>query len=256
MQTEFARALLREYDVPVPAEEHTCGDQLYEDAFRHPSAAARNFGGRHAAKDDSYQRLEFLGDAVVGLVVATYLYDRYPGCNEGFLTNMRSMLVNGSMLSFLSVRLGMAAQLSLSDAAEAAGVRDSAKVQEDVFEAFIGAVYLAFDGEGASLDVRGRGFQAAYRFLVNVYERHVDFAELVCKHDPTERFMQWARMVGEEPVLRTVAIDPTPGEAAAAAPRQYLTHAILSAGRIVATGRGTTRREAEMKAATAAMAAG
>jgi dsRNA-specific ribonuclease len=58
-------------------------------------------------QEESNERLEFLGDSILNLIVASYLFERYPGVNEGFLTTMRTKLVNGKMLAFLSGQINL-----------------------------------------------------------------------------------------------------------------------------------------------------
>ena len=58
-------------------------------------------------QENSNERLEFLGDSILNLTVARYVFDRYPDDNEGFLTNMRTKLVNGKMLAFLGEKIGL-----------------------------------------------------------------------------------------------------------------------------------------------------
>lgn len=94
------------------------------------------------------QRLEFLGDAVLGMILAEQLFDRMPAEREGVLTRYRSILVNGSQLAGLARELGLNTFVRLSDSERLAGGeqgRDS--ILEDAFEAVIGAIYLDSDLE-------------------------------------------------------------------------------------------------------------
>lgn len=105
-------------------------------ALTHPSY------GQEDRKSDHNQRLEFLGDAVLGLVVAERLYAELPQEREGALTRFRSMLVKGHQLCQLARELQLGKFLRLGDAEESQGGRDRDSILEDAFEAVLGSVYL------------------------------------------------------------------------------------------------------------------
>lgn len=106
---------------------------LYELAFRHSSASRHSKGSI-----ENNERLEFLGDAVLGTIIADYLYQRYPEKDEGFLTSMRSKIVSRSNLNCVSKELGIH-KLILSKLDK----RKPAKsLGGDTLEALIGAIYL------------------------------------------------------------------------------------------------------------------
>lgn len=121
-------------------------------------------------RDSSYERLEFLGDAVLNLVTASYLYDRYPNEDEGFMTRMRTQLINGKMLADLCLRhTSLHRFISASEKVKGGGVPYN--ILEDVFEAFLGAVYI------------DSGFETAKKWLICLWESSVDFSELASKQD-------------------------------------------------------------------------
>ncbi|MEZ4388314.1 MAG: ribonuclease III [Candidatus Krumholzibacteriia bacterium] len=93
-------------------------------------------------REDSNERLEFLGDAVLGLVVNDYLYHRFPEASEGDLTKMKSLLVCGARLSEVAGRLDLGAHIRMSRSEAATGGRRRASILSDTTEALIGAVYL------------------------------------------------------------------------------------------------------------------
>ena len=107
---------------------------LYNQAFRHNSVAKEIKEGIK----DSNERLEFLGDAVLGIVIADYLFRKFPYKDEGFLTKMRSKIVSRDHLNQLAVKLGLNKFLfQTSDP----GLKFSS-MHGDAFEALIGAVYM------------------------------------------------------------------------------------------------------------------
>lgn len=114
---------------------------------------------------ESNERLEFLGDAVIDLIVGEYLYDRYPDEDEGFLTQMRISLVNGKMLARLGRLLGLQRHVLLSAGQE--HMRETDNVVEDTFEALVGAMY------------KDAGAAFAKRWFVSLLEENLDFTQLV-----------------------------------------------------------------------------
>ena len=105
-------------------------------ALTHPSSDQKR------STNLNYERLEFLGDAVLELVVSRELFTRYPKADEGELTKMRSAIVSRAHLSGLAARLGWGEQLTLSPQLEANGGRKSLSILANTFESVIGAVMM------------------------------------------------------------------------------------------------------------------
>ena len=121
------------------------GSPLLEEALTHPSFANE----QRPDKRVDNQRLEFLGDAVLGLVTSELLMQRFPLANEGELSLMRSLLVNTEALAAWARSVVLAPSLKLGRGADAAGERDRDNVLADAVEAIVGAVYVARGIEGA-----------------------------------------------------------------------------------------------------------
>ncbi len=121
------------------------GSPLLEEALTHPSFANEQRPDRRIDN----QRLEFLGDAVLGLVTSELLMQRFPAANEGELSLMRSLLVNTEALAAWARSVELAPSLKLGRGADAAGERDRDNVLADAVEAIVGAVYVARGIEGA-----------------------------------------------------------------------------------------------------------
>jgi len=109
---------------------------LLEQALTHGSALSTDSPGR------SYQRLEFLGDAVLELVVSERLFRDNPDAEEGAMTVMRSSLVRGPALSAVAREIALGDHLRLGEAARDSGTHGNDAVLEDAVEAIFGAVYL------------------------------------------------------------------------------------------------------------------
>lgn len=154
---------------------YTFQDQaLLEEAFTHPSYAHDRDGGF------GNERLEFLGDAVLGLVIAQRLYVAHPDWREGELTRARSSLVNTHALARRSRQLGLGEFLQLGKTELRTGGREKSSILGNLFEAILGALYL--DG----------GFEAAEQFLGRVFEHDFEAGALVAVRDPKTRFQEWA----------------------------------------------------------------
>ncbi len=128
---------------------------LYNQAFSHSSNK----------ETVNNERLEFLGDAVLGVVVAEYLFKLFPYKGEGFLTQVRSKIVNGNNLHQLAIKLGLDNYLK-TNLTKTETVKSSA--YGDAFEALIGAIYL------------DKGFLTCKKFIIHkIIKLHVDIDELV-----------------------------------------------------------------------------
>lgn len=129
---------------------------LYRLAFQHRSVAKEN---EHGIKI-SNERLEYLGDAVLGAVIADMLFKKFPYKDEGFLTEMRSKIVSRESLKRLAMKLGIDKLMTNIDIAHRS-------VYGDAFEALIGALYL------------DKGYQVCYHFIVHrLVKHHIDIDRL------------------------------------------------------------------------------
>lgn len=123
-------------------------------------------------QNKSYERLEFLGDAIVHSILAEYLFKRYPHTDEGFMTKLRTKIENGNTLSTLSKTIGLGEFAIISRHVENNGGRTTNdSLLEDLFEAFIGALYL-----DASYDV-------CRKFLITIIEKEINLAQML--HEET-----------------------------------------------------------------------
>ncbi len=158
---------------------HRFGDvALLEEALTHASLA----GGRHrrGRRPRSNERLEFLGDRVLGLVVARLLLERFPGDDEGALGARLSHLVNRETLAEVARELGLAAWLRLSRGEEGSGGRTNPGILADCLEAVIGALFI--DG----------GLAAAERFVRDRWSARVD-ALRAPPRDAKTKLQEWAQ---------------------------------------------------------------
>ena len=147
--------------------------ELASTALTHPSWANETDGG------GGNERLEFLGDAVLGLVVARLLYESHPDWREGELTRARAALVNGHVLARQARELGLVDYLVLGRTERRSGGSEKERVLANLFEAVIGALYL----DGGIEPVRALVSRCFGEALVD---------EATLQRDPKTRFQEWA----------------------------------------------------------------
>jgi dsRNA-specific ribonuclease len=185
--------ILKKYDI----DDNIVNLDIYQKAFIHKSYSRKDpkdLGENVEIADKpegalelfeyNNETLEFLGDAVISTVVARYLLERFHGQNEGFLTKMRSKLVNGEMLGNLAYKMGFGELIIISRHIEdKCNGRTNPNILEDSFEAFIGAMFLDFNevDNYNLLDnfYTGIGYQMCEKILINIYEDLVNFTELI-----------------------------------------------------------------------------
>ncbi len=124
-------------------------------------------GDGHHQTQGSYERLEFLGDAVLDLIVSEIIFDRFPSKNEGFLTKLRAQLVKGDALADFSQKLGLSELILIGERAQGQGIEFSKSALSDVFESLIGAIYI----DKSYIDARN--------FVAEVIERFVEFEQII-----------------------------------------------------------------------------
>ena len=156
--------------------------RLYKQCLRHRSASVTLKDGA----DNSNERLEFLGDAVLGAAVAHYLFRKFPFKDEGFLTKIRSRIVSRANLNSLSRKLGLFDMMEVK--------RENEQIYKsaggDALEAFIGAIYL------------DRGYTAAQAFVIDkLIKLHLDLEEILnTDKDFKSKLVEWSQK--EKRVIR------------------------------------------------------
>ena len=182
------------------------------------------------------QRLEFLGDSVLGLVLSGALYEKFPAADEGALTKSRAKLVNAGSLAAHARALGLGAHLVLSRGEENTGGRDRASALADAFEAVLGAIFL--DG----------GFEAAREFVLREFA--ADFGELTeaadienPKGELQERLQAGSLLAPEYEFIAATGPDHD----------RVFECAVRHAGAELARGAGKSKKAAESAAALAAL---
>ena len=170
-------------DVQVPF--HGSQLTLFDEAFTHKNMAC----------GFSYERLEFLGDSVASCVLTGYIFRRFVKEDEGFLSRLRSHLISGKVYAEVSRQVGLPGWLRLSPDQESVRLRPSA--QEDVFEAFVGAMYLTF------------GYPVAEMWTIGVFEEHIDVSAIIRRTlNPRERLTNYClAMFHKKPTIDVTHAD-------------------------------------------------
>lgn len=110
---------------------------LYQKAFIHKSVLRFLADQEIEEYKTSYERFEFLGDSVLNLIIAEYIFNKYPDKEEGYLTRIRTKLVNGKTLAYLAKKINLNRFLIISKNVETIGGRNNDRILEDIFEAFL-----------------------------------------------------------------------------------------------------------------------
>lgn len=156
--------------------------EVYKLALRHTSAAKE----LHTGFRESNERLEYLGDAILGFIVAEYLFKRYPFKEEGFLTEIRSRIVNRESLNRISKKLNLHHLIFFEG--NISRKMSHKSMAGDAFEAFIGAIYL------------DRGFKFSRNFIIKkVIQPHLDIEKIIDENKNFKSFLiEWAQKHNHE----------------------------------------------------------
>jgi ribonuclease-3 len=126
------------------------------------------------------ERLEFLGDSVLGLIVANYLYHKYPDKDEGFMTRVKTKLVNGAQLAKLAKQINLGNYILMSNHVENIKGRNSQKILEDAFEALLAAIF------------KDLGFDAVNTFVIDLINT-LDFSEVLLEDNYKDLLLKYTQ---------------------------------------------------------------
>ena len=203
-------------------------EQLYQNAFVHKSAC----------KDlnmASYERLEFVGDSVISMIVAQYLYEKYPDENEGFLTRIRTKIVSSKGLSGLATILELHKYILMNEKAMRNSWNKNPRILEDAFEALMGALYL------------DKGLEYCKKFLIRLIEKYLKFDELIEDTNYKDILMRYVQSNNMKSPLYEVTHEAGPDHA-----KRFTVQVIIN-GKKVSEGSHTSKKQAEQNAAQRAL---
>ena len=205
--------------------------RLLETALTHSSFANE----RHAPGTESYERLEFLGDSVLGLVTAEFLYAHSPALPEGRMTRLRAELVCESSLHEAALSLGLGEFMRLGRGAELTGGRERTSILADMVEAIIAAIYL--DG----------GMDEARRFIMAKVLSGAQLDEGHVVADYKTALQELVQRRGEVAIRYELVGETGPDH------NKTFTFSVSVDGETIGEGSGKTKKEAEQMAARRAL---
>ena len=220
---------------------------LFDLALTHRSYANEN----QTAKVDN-ERLEFLGDAVLGFAIAQMLYSMYPSMNEAQLTHLRSRLVDEKQLGKLGYELGLGELMRLGNGAAKDGGRKNPSLLNDTFEAVLGAYFL------------DAGIQSAHNYIIEIFQplaKALVDNSLVSESnhsldvnqpqatfiDSKNAFQQWSLANCQTRPKYIITHESGPDH------NKQFTAQVLVLGKVYGVGKGRRKQEAEKQAAAAAL---
>lgn len=202
---------------------------LYALALTHRSYAFENDTNEHN------ERLEFLGDAILGAVVTDLIYNRYPDLTEGEMARLRASVVNTHALAEVASELGLGQRMRLGKGEETSGGRGKASLLANSFEAVVGAIFL------------DQGLEAVAAELTPLFiERLEDSIQARNRYDAKTALQEIAvRDSGELPSYRVASSGPDHD-------KRFVAHVYVK-DELFGTGAGRSKKEAEQRAATEAL---
>jgi ribonuclease-3 len=194
-------------------------------------------------KNKDNEELEFAGDSVLSAIVGKYLKMRYPGEGEGFLTSLRTQIVNNNMLGELAKKMGFAPFLILSrHVEEVCDGRNNLRILGSMLEAWIDAIMEHEGNEGVAYDF-------ARKFFTTIMEKHINFSKLISEDtnfkDQLLRYFQ--SQFHQPPRYKEVKVDGPPHD------RIFTMGVLDPVGNVVATSKARNKKVAEQEASRLAL---
>jgi ribonuclease-3 len=189
------------------------------------------------------EELEYAGDGILSGVVATYLKERFSGQGEGFMTNLRTEIVNNDRLGELAKKVGFTQWLMISrHVEEVCDGRNNLRLLGSMFEAWLGAIYYSA-GKG------GAGFEQVQNFVINVMEKHIYFVELITKNtNYKDQLLRWFQAEYHQPPRYKVVCEEGPSH-----DRTFTMGVLSPEGTVIATSVARNKKEAEQNASRLAL---
>jgi ribonuclease-3 len=199
-------------------------EDLFVEAFTHSS-----YANEYSCPDN--ERLEFLGDSVLSLIVVSFLFHKFPHYKEGQLSKLKSVIVSAPILAEFSRELQLDQHLLLGEGEIKSNGRNKLNIQADLFEAFLGAFYLNFGLETTTK----MGLPLIEKVLPEVLVKYHEI-------DAKTNLQEVTQAIGLKPTYQTVKIEGPPHE-------RFFTVEVLIKDRVIGSGTGSSLKEAENKAA-------
>ncbi|WP_044209805.1 ribonuclease III [Coleofasciculus chthonoplastes] len=215
---------------------------IKNETLRLSALTHRSYVNEHPKAGEHNERLEFLGDAVLGFVVGELLYKRYPDVSEAHLTRLRANLVDEKQLAKFASQLGIGDLMRLGKGADKEGGRQNPALLSDTLEAYMAAYYIE------------SGIDAVRQFIYPLFSRVADSIAVQQSDtepknlvDPKGRFQQWALANFVENPTYSI-IDESGLDHA-----KEFTAEVRVKGKVYGVGTGRRKQDAEKRAAKAAL---
>lgn len=194
----------------------------------------RSYSIEHPGEGGDNERLEFLGDSVVGLIVGDFLYRAHPEADEGELTRRKALLVQKKTLAHFAREIGLSSRIRLGRGEEGSGGRRRDSILASSFEALVGAIFI------------GLGMEAAFSFMTGILQKHVSIGKTSLKDSKSrlqEYFLEHFKLL---PLYEVVREEGPPHQ-------RLFTVEVRLEGKTISGGCGSSKQEAEQSAASAAL---
>lgn len=203
---------------------------LFEHAFSHSSFVNEN-RGNHV----DYERIEFIGDGVLDLVVADLIFKTHTNMDQGLMSKLRSSLVRKESLASYARKLGLGEAILLGHGEKLNGGSNLDKILEDVFESFIGAIYL------------DQGFEVVYRIIKDIFTYDIEHFSVEEVTDYKSRLQEYVQADTRENVIYRVI-----KESGSSQDKLFVVEVLLD-GNVWGVGSGKNKKKAEQNAAKDAL---
>lgn len=207
--------------------------ELLDMALTHTSYAHE---AKQHPKPQHNERIEFLGDSVLSVIVSTYMYKNFPELAEGQLTKLRAYLVCEGSLYEYAKKMHLGENLKLGRGEEVSGGRERPSILADAFESVLGAIYL------------DQGFEAARSYLLGMMQPEIDY---ICRHgifnDYKTRLQEYLQRDGDVDIHYKLLGSTGPEHN-----KVFLSEVVFE-GRVIGEGRGRTKKDSEQHAAQQAL---
>jgi ribonuclease-3 len=205
-------------------------EKLFEHAFSHSSYTNEKKGNTV-----DYERIEYIGDGVLDLVVADLIYRNHPEMGPGPMSKLRSVLVRRESLANYAREFGFGEAILLGNGEKSNGGANLDKILEDVFESFIGAVYL------------DQGFDFVYGLIKNVFEKDVINFNLEDLTDYKSKLQEFVQADTRESVTYRLVSEEGPAQ-----DKTFIME-VMWEGAVWGVGKGSSKKKAEQEAAKDAL---
>lgn len=205
--------------------------KLYQRAITHPS-----YANEHNYENGHLERLEFMGDAVLQLMVSDLIFNHYKDLNEGEMSLIRSKLVRADSLASEAKKLGLDKILNLGVGEEKSNGRNCKNILADSFEAFMAAIYL------------DQGFEFTFRVVKSIFEEEVKVVDVSDLLDYKSKLQELVQADSKQSVsYREVSHSGTSNNPI------YVFEVLLDGDIVLATGEGSSKKRAQQDAARKAL---